>query len=176
MWYMVIHQCYQFVTFTFSHCIIVHATVKIRSTLIPSGFIFLLFLAIPPPTTPSTETTSGTPGGPNVGARGSSGLSDAAMWGIIGACIAVVLIVVVILLVWCCVKKRKGGAGKGKYPTFVERRLQKKTLIPEENGEKIDTSKSNVFQSVKTQIALRDFFPGGEGRRWRLFKIVMHAG
>ena len=39
------------------------------------------------------------------------------MWGIIGACIAVVLIVVVILLVCCCVKKRKGGAGKGK-PEF----------------------------------------------------------
>lgn len=73
----------------------------------------------PPPTTPTTGTTSGTPGGPDVGARGSSGLSDAAMWGIIGACIAVVLIVVVILIVCCCVKKRKGGAGKER-PMYSE--------------------------------------------------------
>lgn len=72
----------------------------------------------PPPTTTTTETTSGTPGGPDVGARGS-GLSDAAMWGIIGAAIAVVLIVVVILIVCCCVKKRKAGAGKDR-PMYSE--------------------------------------------------------
>ncbi|KAM7440130.1 hypothetical protein ABFA07_010624 [Porites harrisoni] len=73
----------------------------------------------PPPTTPTTGTTTGTQGEPGVGARGSSGLSDAAMWGIIGACIAVVLIVVVILIVCCCVKKRKGGAGKER-PMYSE--------------------------------------------------------
>ena len=100
---------------------------------------FLVILATPPPTTPTTETTTGTQGEPGVGARGSSGLSDAAMWGIIGACIAVVLIVVVILIVCCCVRKRKGGVRKGKYDRFVDRRLQKKPLIPEENAEKIDT-------------------------------------
>ena len=98
----------------------------------------MLFLAAPPPTTPTTETTTGTQGEPSVGARGSSGLSDAAMWGIIGACIAVVL-VVFIIGIWCCLKRRKGGVRKGKYRRFVDRRLLKKTLIPGENAEKIDT-------------------------------------
>lgn len=118
----------------------------------------LVILATPPPTTPTTETTTGPgPGGPNVGARGSSGLSDAEMWGIIGACIAIVLIVALILI-FCCLKKRKGGVRKGKYPRFVDRRLQKKSRTAEENGEKLIDLQSMFFNLMKRKLYYGSFF------------------
>ena len=75
---------------------------------------FLLVLAVAPSSS-STGPTTDTKEGPDSGAR-SSGLSDEAMWGIIGACIAVVVIVAVVIVVCCFCRKRKGsGANKGKY-------------------------------------------------------------
>lgn len=77
------------------------------------------------PSSSSTGPTTDTKEGPDSGAR-SSGLSDEAMWGIIGACIAVVVIVAVVIVVCCVCRKRKGsGANKGKYTEADGYRMNK---------------------------------------------------
>ena len=102
-----------------------------------------------------------------MGARGSSGLSDAAMWGIIGACIAVVLIVVVILIVCCCVKKRKGGAGKGKpeFPCILglwtEGYKKKVHRFPQKMGRKLIDLQLMFFNLIKLKLYCSGFFFGG---------------
>ena len=40
-------------------------------------------------------------------AASSSGLSEEAKWGIIGACIAVALIVIIVLIICCCCRQKK---------------------------------------------------------------------
>lgn len=77
------------------------------------------------PPSSSTDPTTDTKKGPDSGQR-SSGLSDEAMWGIIGACIAVVVIVAVVIVVCCVCRKRKGsGANKGKYTEADGYRMNK---------------------------------------------------
>ncbi|XP_068686517.1 uncharacterized protein [Montipora foliosa] len=77
------------------------------------------------PSGSSTGPTTDSKEGPDSGAR-SSGLSDEAMWGIIGACIAVVVIVAVVIVVCCVCRKRKGsGAKKGKYTEADGYRMNK---------------------------------------------------
>ena len=84
---------------------------------------FLLCLATGPPSS-TTDPTKNTQKEPSVGAR--SGLSPEAMWGIIGACIAIVVVVVVIIVVCCicgrgrcCVCRKGSGASKGKQFLFT---------------------------------------------------------
>ncbi|XP_068685603.1 uncharacterized protein [Montipora foliosa] len=82
------------------------------------------------PPSSTTDPTKNTQKEPSVGAR--SGLSPEAMWGIIGACIAIVVVVVVIIVVCCicgrgrCCACRKGsGASKGKYTEADGYRMNK---------------------------------------------------
>ena len=79
-----------------------------------------IFSAATPPTPESTQTTTGDKKEPpSTGARGS-GLSEGALWGIVGGCIAFVIIVAIIILVCCICKKKsnKRGASKGKQYYF----------------------------------------------------------
>ncbi|XP_068733679.1 uncharacterized protein [Montipora capricornis] len=76
------------------------------------------------PSGSSTGPTTDTKEEPDSGEL--SGLSDEAMWGIIGACIAVVVIVAVVIVVCCVCRKRKGsGANKGKYTEADGYRMNK---------------------------------------------------
>ena len=70
-----------------------------------------MFLFSAAPTTPTASATPSTDAviPPDSGARGSSGLSEEAMWGIIAACIAVAVIVIVIVIICCCCKKKNSN-------------------------------------------------------------------
>ena len=81
---------------------------------------FQFFPTASPPATTPTETTTEDTTEPASTDDPDTGLS-ATLWGVIGACIAVVFIVFIIILVWCICRtkgKNKGDASKGKQCIF----------------------------------------------------------